>query len=59
MIGNGKSNRRGDIAHRIYGVQTRRAEDMGLTVAHPDNEHDFLDAQCETAYRLLVSVLKP
>jgi hypothetical protein len=42
-MGNGKSNRRGDIVHRIYRVQTRRAEDMGLTVAHPDSEHDFPD----------------
>ena len=50
-MGNGKSNRRGDIVHRIYGVQTRRAEDMGLTVAHPDT-------QCETADRRLDSVLK-
>lgn len=57
-MGNGKSNRRGDIVHRIYGVQTRRAEDMGLTVALPDSEHDFPDPQCETADRRLDSVLK-
>jgi hypothetical protein len=48
-----------DIVHRVYGVQTRRAEDIGLTVAHPDNEPDFPDAQSETACRLLASVLKP
>ncbi len=29
-----------------------------LTVAHPDSEHDFPDAQRETAYRLFDSVLK-
>ena len=57
-MGNGKSNRRGDIVHRIYRVQTRRAEDTGLTVAHPDSEHDFPDPQRETPYRRLDSVLK-
>ncbi len=31
---------------------------MGLTVAHPDSEHDFPDPQCETADRRLDSVLK-
>ena len=59
MRGNGESNMRCDIVHRVYGVQTRRAEDIGLTVAHPDNEPDFPDAQSETACRLLASVLKP
>lgn len=29
-----------------------------LTVAHPDSEHDFPDAQRETAYRLFDSVLR-
>jgi hypothetical protein len=29
-----------------------------LTVAHPDSEHDFPDAQRETAYRLFDATLK-
>ena len=36
----------------LHGAKDR------LTVAHPDSEHDFPDAQRETAYRLFDSVLK-
>ena len=38
--------------YTLYGVPTQ------LSVAHPDSEHDFPDAQRETAYRLLDAVLK-
>ena len=39
--------------YALYGAPADR-----LTVAHPDSEHDFPDAQRETAYALLDSVLK-
>ena len=38
--------------YTLYGASAQ------LTVAHPDSEHDFPDAQRETAYRLFDSVLK-
>ncbi len=38
--------------YALYGAKS------ALTVAHPDSEHDFPDAQRETAYRLLDSILK-
>lgn len=40
--------------YTLYGAAADR-----LTVAHPDTEHDFPEAQRETAYRLFDSVLKP
>ena len=38
--------------YTLYGASAQ------LTVAHPDSEHDFPDAQRETAYRLLDAALK-
>ena len=38
--------------YTLYGAAAR------LTVAHPDSEHDFPDAERKTAYRLLDAVLK-
>ena len=38
--------------YALFNAATR------LTVAHPDSEHDFPDAQRETAYRLFDSVLR-
>jgi hypothetical protein len=38
--------------YTLFNAATR------LTVAHPDSEHDFPEAQRETAYRLFDSVLK-
>ena len=38
--------------YTLYGVPTQ------LSVAHPNSEHDFPDAQRETAYRLLDAVLR-
>jgi dienelactone hydrolase len=43
-------------AREVYTLQGAPGD--RLTVAHPDSEHDFPDAQRETAYRLFVSVLK-
>ena len=42
-------------AREIYALHHAAAR---LTVAHPDSEHDFPDAQRETAYRLFDSVLR-
>ncbi len=42
-------------ARDVYALHNAAAR---LTVAHPDSEHDFPDAQRETAYRLFDSVLK-
>jgi dienelactone hydrolase len=42
-------------AREVYALH--HAADR-VTVAHPDSEHDFPDAQRETAYRLFDSVLK-
>ena len=42
-------------AREVYTLYGASAQ---LTVAHPDSDHDFPDAQRETAYRLLDSVLK-
>lgn len=42
-------------AREVYTLHNASAR---LTVAHPDSEHDFPDAQRETAYRLFDSVLK-
>lgn len=41
-------------AREVYTLYRASAH---LTVAHPDNEHDFPDTQRETAYRLFDSVL--
>lgn len=41
-------------AREVYTLHDASAR---LTVAHPDSEHDFPDAQRETAYRLFDSVL--
>ena len=38
--------------YTLYGVPTQ------LSVAHPNSEHDFPDAQRATAYRLLDAVLR-
>lgn len=43
-------------ARQIYTLHGAAAD--RLTVAHPDTEHDFPEAQRETAYRLFDSVLK-
>ena len=42
-------------ARAVYGLYDATTR---LTVAHPDSEHDFPDAQRETAYRLLDSALR-
>ena len=42
-------------AREVYTLHHAAAR---LTVAHPDSEHDFPDAQRETAYALLDAVLK-
>ena len=41
-------------AREVYALHNTTTR---LTVAHPDSEHDFPDAQRETAYRLLDTVL--
>ena len=42
-------------AREVYTLYNASAR---LTVAHPDSEHDFPDAQRETAYRLFDSTIK-